>query len=70
MEKKLKPRPFCGKRSVQMDKVYGYYCDAVIYCENCDTALLLDDVNATEEQLVEAWNRRADSGKLKKPRGH
>ena len=70
MKKKLKPCPFCGKRSVHLDKVYGYYSDAVIYCENCDTVCLLDDINATKKQLVEVWNKRADGGKLEKPRGH
>ena len=63
-EKELKPCPFCGERSVYLDKVYGYFCDTVIYCENCDTVCLRDDVNATEAQLVEVWNRRADNGNL------
>ena len=57
-EKELKPCPFCGERSVHLDKVYGYFNDTIIYCENCDIAFSLDDVNATEEQLIEAWNRR------------
>ena len=60
MEKELKPCPFCGECSAHLDKAYSYYSDTVIYCENCDTVCLLDDVNATEEQLVEVWNRRAD----------
>ena len=61
-EKELKPCPFCGERSVYLDKAYSYYSDTVIYCENCDIVFSLDDVNATEEQLIEAWNRRADNG--------
>ena len=63
-EKELKPCPFCGERSVHLDKAYSYFNDTVIYCENCDIVFSLDDVNAKEEQLIEAWNRRADNGKL------
>ena len=57
-EKELKPCPFCGERSARLDKAYSYYSDTVIYCENCDIVFSLDDVNATEEQLIKAWNRR------------
>lgn len=59
-EKELKPCPFCGERSAHLDKAYSYFCDTVIYCENCDIVFALDDVNTTEEQLTEAWNRRFD----------
>ena len=59
-EKELKPCPFCGERSAYLDKAYSYFNDTVIYCENCDIVFALDDVNATEEQLIEAWNRRTD----------
>ena len=59
-EKELKPCPFCWERSVHLDKAYSYFNDKVIYCENCDIVFALDDVNATEEQLIEAWNRRDD----------
>ena len=62
-EKELKPCPFCGERSVYFDKAYSYFRDTVIYCENCDIVFSLDDVSAKEEQVIEAWNRRADNGK-------
>ena len=62
-EKELKPCPFCGERSVHLDKSYSYFRNTVIYCENCDIVFALDDVNTTEEQLIEVWNRRPDNGK-------
>lgn len=61
----LKPCPFCGECAVHINKAYGYYCDKVIYCENCDilfSLFSLDDCKSTDEQLIEAWNRRADNG--------
>lgn len=58
----LKPCPFCGECAAHIDKAYSYYSDKVIYCENCDIVFSLDDCNAKEEQLIEAWNRRADNG--------
>ena len=57
----LKPCPFCGEKAAHLDKNYSYYSDMVIYCENCDTVFSLDDCNATEEQIVAAWNRRVDN---------
>ena len=57
----LKPCPFCGENAAHLDKAYSYYSDMVIYCESCDTVFSLDDCNATEEQFVAAWNRRADN---------
>ena len=57
----LKPCPFCGENAAHLDKAYSYYSDMVIYCENCDTVFSLDDCNATEEQIVAAWNRRVDN---------
>ena len=59
----LKPCPFCGENAAHLDRAYSYYSDTVIYCENCDTVFSLDDCNATEEQLVEAWNRRSDNAR-------
>lgn len=58
----LKPCPFCGECAIHIDKAYSYYCDKVIYCENCDILFSLDDCKSTEEQLIEAWNRRVDNG--------
>ena len=58
IEQELRPCPFCGN-SVQIDYSY-YYRDYVIYCNYCDMIYSLDDCNASEEKVCEAWNRRAD----------
>lgn len=57
----LKPCPFCGGEA-HIEKNAGMTAvrDHVIYCEGCDSYFLLDDVNATEEDIIEAWNRRAE----------
>ena len=47
---------------VYFDTVYSYFRDNVIYCDGCDMVFTLDDVNASEEKIAEAWNRRADDG--------
>lgn len=64
MKNELKPCPFCGECAAHLDEAYSYYSDKVIYCENCDIVFSLDDCNATEEQLIEAWNRRDDNGRI------
>ena len=56
----LKPCPFCGGYA-HLDKAYSYYRDIVIYCEGCDTVFTLDDCDATAEDVVNAWNRRAET---------
>lgn len=56
----LKPCPFCGGYA-HLDKAYSYYRDIVIYCEGCDTVFTLDDCDATTEDVVNAWNRRAET---------
>ena len=57
MPNELKPCPFCGSE-VRFDNAYSYFRDAVIYCDECDMVFTLDDCNTTQEQIVEAWNRR------------
>ena len=55
----LKPCPFCEGENVHLDKAYSYFRDIVIYCEGCDMVFTLDDCNTTEQEVIEAWNRRA-----------
>ena len=56
----LKPCPFCGGENVHLDKAYSYFRDIVIYCEDCDMVFTLDDCNTTEQEVIEAWNRRVE----------
>lgn len=57
----LKPCPFCGGYA-HIDKTGSLtlFRNAAIYCEGCDTYFLLDSLRATEEDLINAWNRRND----------
>lgn len=56
----LKPCPFCGE-PVHLDAAYSYFRINTIYCENCDCVFTLDAFNATEKQIIEAWNRRVNN---------
>ena len=58
---KLKPCPFCGG-DVRLDKGYSYFRDNMIYCDGCDMVFTLDDCAASDDDIVRAWNRRADNG--------
>lgn len=58
----LKPCPFCGGESVHIDRAYSYFRDTVIYCEGCDMVFTLDDCDAPDEAIADAWNRRAERG--------
>ena len=49
----LKPCPFCGGEASQM----VYKNEAVVKCIVCDARTGILD---TEEEAVEAWNRRDD----------
>ena len=57
----LKPCPFCGG-NVRFEKAYSYFCDTVIYCDSCDMVFALDDCEATDSEIADAWNRRVDNG--------
>lgn len=57
----LKPCPFCGC-DVYFDDAYSYFRDSVIYCPNCDIVFTLDNLDADDDQIVEAWNRRTNNG--------
>ena len=54
MATELKPCPFCGGEDFQMVSVYGgeYYVDCLT-CTACGPS------GETEEEAIEAWNRRA-----------
>ena len=58
---KLKPCPFCGG-DVHFDRSYSYFRDVVVYCDGCDMVVTLDDCAASDDDIVRAWNRRADNG--------
>lgn len=56
----LKPCPFCGG-DVRID-AHGptYMRDFIITCDNCNYYFMLDALDATENDLIKAWNRRAE----------
>ena len=54
----LKPCPFCGGH-VHLVEEYSYFRDFVLYCDGCDMVFTLDSICATKEELIEAWNQRA-----------
>ena len=59
-EIKLKPCPFCGgKGEIFRGTTYGFHYLYEPRCITCECAL---GVYETEEQAIEAWNRRADNG--------
>lgn len=53
----LMPCPFCGN-SVHLEKAYSVFGLSVIYCNDCDMFFSLDDINASDDDICEAWNRR------------
>ena len=57
----LKPCPFCGCE-VYFDKSYSYFRGSTIYCPDCDMVFTLDNLDADNDQIAEAWNRRFDNG--------
>lgn len=58
----LKPCPFCGgEAEVFRGTTYGFHYLYEPRCIKCECAL---GVYETEEQAIEAWNRRADNGTI------
>ena len=56
----LKPCPFCGgEAEVFRGITYGFRYLYEPRCIKCECAL---GIYETEEQAIEAWNRRDDSG--------
>ena len=58
----LKPCPFCGCDVLYFDKSYSYFRGSTIYCPDCDMVFTLDNIDADNDQVAEAWNRRFDNG--------
>lgn len=61
-ENKLKPCPFCGEKD--RISVAAYRCDSgfwqYVFCDEC---LAEDPVGKTEQDAVDAWNRRDNHGR-------
>ena len=58
-EIKLKPCPFCGSENILVfGGYYNNYVDCIV-CNNCK-ANFKTDKYMTEEQMSEAWNKRAE----------
>lgn len=55
----LKPCPFCGSNPV-FEGAYSCLGSGVIYCHDCDMVFTLDSVNSTDDDIINAWNRRTD----------
>lgn len=36
----------------------AYFRDSVIYCDDCDMVFTLDDCQASDDEICEAWNTR------------
>lgn len=54
----MKPCPFCGNDALSIDS--SYFRDTLIYCCECDMYFTLDSFKATREEVIEAWNIRAE----------
>lgn len=64
-ETKLKPCPFCGSENILVfGGYYNNYVDCLV-CNNCK-AHFKTDKYMTEEQMSEAWNKRAEPEDVKK----
>ena len=56
MMAELKPCPFCGGEDLMMVDDDDYF---FVGCNTCDTC---GPGEGTEEEAIEAWNKRADNG--------
>ena len=59
----LKPCPFCGGEAIARPNLPTYGSD-VMYYVICGKCLMRTPLKWTTEQAIEAWNRRAEDGKL------
>ena len=51
---------------VHLDEAYSYFRDFVLYCESCYMIFTIDSICITKEELIEAWNHRAEIKKDEK----
>ena len=55
----LKRCPFCGGKADLVLKGGSY----MVKCRSCPAAVITQYVHQTEEEAIEAWNRRAEDEK-------
>lgn len=55
----LKPCPFCKSKDVHLSKDVTALNEDCIHCLNCDISVKAGWFNATVDELIERWNRRA-----------
>ena len=53
-EPELKPCPFCGNCAIVIESLYGYQ----IKCRSIMECGAMTETFDTEEEAIEAWNRR------------
>ena len=54
---RLKPCPFCGGTDLHLESFSGWGADVII-CYDCLATFSQQEITC-EEDLIEAWNRRA-----------
>ena len=66
IENKLKPCPFCGGEAhTAIEDCYGYYGDDwLVFCDECSLQFGFTKQFETEEEAIEAWNKRVYDHKL------
>ena len=54
----LKPCPFCGSKDVSNSWYYDEAYEGKIFHVRCHKCAALGPIEATEQQAIDAWNRR------------
>jgi len=62
MSEELKPCPKCKSKNVKFGFAFKGFGNFGIWCEDCGFMLHEIPIQSKEE-MVEAWNRRADDGR-------
>lgn len=60
----LKPCPFCGGKSWVIKIPNESNKKYVVVCKDDDCGASLGNYSETREEAINAWNKRADNGKL------